>query len=195
MTPRRIAFLLFPRLTVLDLIGGYDALRRVSSMGIDPRVTCHMIGTESPVLDETGIRLVPDAVYDDLSSYDLLYVPGGPGTRSLATDARLTGYLRGWGTSRPLASVCTGAILIGAAGHLEGLRATTHHTAFDELRPHCREVVTDRRIVDQGRVVTAAGVTSALDLGLFLVERFWGAEARGRIAAQMEYGSESPGNG
>jgi transcriptional regulator GlxA family with amidase domain len=83
--------------------------------------------------------------------------------------------------------VCTGALLIGKAGHLEGLRATTHHNAFDLLRPLCREVVTDRRIVDEGRVVTAAGVTSALDLGLHLVGKFWGDEARARIAAQIEY--------
>jgi transcriptional regulator GlxA family with amidase domain len=83
--------------------------------------------------------------------------------------------------------VCTGALLLGQAGFLRDKRATTHHRAWELLRPLCREVVTDRRIVDEGQIVTAGGVASALDLGLYLVERFWGAEARQKIAAQMEY--------
>jgi len=72
-------------------------------------------------------------------------------------------------------------------GFLKGLRATTHHNAFDALKPLCREVVTDRRIVEDGRVVTAGGVASSLDLGLYLVEKYWGAVAREKIAAQQEY--------
>src|SRR2546422_2743551 len=102
-------------------------------------------------------------------------------------DTRLIAYLKTWPADKALASVCTGALLIGKAGYLAGRRATTHHRAYDLLRPYCREVVTDRRIVDEGQVVTAGGVASALDLGLYLVERFWGAAAREEIAAQMEY--------
>jgi cyclohexyl-isocyanide hydratase len=185
--PRRIAFLVFPRLTVLDLIGGYDALRRVAAMGIDPGVTHRIVGTAPEIVDESGLVIRPDAVYEDLAGFDLLYVPGGIGTRTLVDDPRAMDYLRTWGPERPLASVCTGALLIGKAGHLAGLRATTHHRALDALRPFCREVVTDRRIVDEGRVVTAGGVASSLDLGLYLVEKHWGAGARERIAAQMEY--------
>jgi cyclohexyl-isocyanide hydratase len=186
-TITRIAFLVFPRLTFLDFVGGYDALRRVAAMGIDPAVTHRVIGTEREVVDDTGLVVRADGVYEDLAAFDLLYVPGGVGTRTLMHDRRLVEYLRTWGTERPLASVCTGALLLGAAGHLAGRRATTHHGAFDLLRPLCREVVTDRRIVDEGPVVTAGGVASALDLGLYLVERHWGAAARERIAAQMEY--------
>lgn len=189
MAIRRIAFLVFPRLTLLDLVGAYDALRRIAMMGIDPAVTHRIIGTEAEIVDETGLVVKPDSVYEDLGSFDLLYVPGGVGTRTLMHDERLIAYLGAWRGERPLASVCTGALLIGAAGHLEGRRATTHHRAYDLLRPYCREVVTDRRIVDEGRVVTAGGVSSSLDLGLYLVEKFWGAPARETIAAQMEYRS------
>lgn len=184
---KRIAFFVFPRMTFLDLIGGYDALRRVAGMGIDPEVTHRMIGTEAQVEDDSGLVVRADGVYEDLSGFDLLYVPGGFGTRTLMDDRRCVDYLKGWGTERPVASVCTGALLLGKAGHLTGLRATTHHGAFDRLRPLCRAVVTDRRIVDEGRVVTAGGVAAALDLGLYLVEKFWGKAARERIAAQMEY--------
>ena len=191
MPPKRIAFLVFPRLTFLDFVGAYDALRRVATMSIDPAVTHRIIGTEAEIADETGLVMKPDAVYEDLAPFDLLYVPGGLGTRLLMDDHRLIDYLRTWGAERPLASVCTGALLLGRAGYLRELRATTHHRAYDLLRPLCREVVTDRRIVDEGRVVTAGGVASALDLGLYLVEKFWGADARVTIAAQMEYRSYS----
>lgn len=177
----RVAFVAFPRMTLLDLVGAYDALRRA------PGVQCEIVGTTTPVDDESGVRLVPASVYPDLAPFDLLVVPGGLGTRPLVDDERCIEWLRGWGSERPIASVCTGALLLGRAGHLAGKRATTHHGAFDQLAPLCAQVVRDRRIVDEGRVVTAAGVSAALDLGLFLVERFFGAAERLRIAAQMEY--------
>lgn len=192
MAPKRIAFLVFPRLTFLDFVGAYDALRRVATMSIDPAVTHRIIGTEPEIVDETGLVMKPDSVCEDLAPFDLLYVPGGLGTRLLMGDRRVIDYLKTWGAERPLASVCTGALLLGRAGYLGDLRATTHHRAFDLLRPLCREVVTDRRIVDEGRVVTAGGVASSLDLGLYLVEKFWGTDARIKIAAQMEYRGYSP---
>ncbi len=189
---KNIAFFTFKGITFLDLVGGYDALRRVATMGIDPEVTHRIIGTEAEITDETGMVVKPDSAYEDLSPFDLLYVPGGFGTRTLVDDARCIDYLRSWGHERPLASVCTGAILLGKAGHLAGQRATTHHQALDLLRPFCREVVATQRIVDEGRIVTAGGVASSLDLGLYLVEKFWGKEAREKIAAQMEYRAYSP---
>lgn len=189
---KRIAFFVFPGLTLLDLIGAYDSLRRVALMGIDPEVTHRLIGTDSEISDETGIRLSPDGVFEDLSAFDLLYIPGGLGTRRLMGDDGCIGYLKKWGDERPIASVCTGALLLGKAGYLRGKRATTHHNAYELLAPYCREVVRNRRIVDEGNVITAGGVSSALDLGLYLVERFWGDKARGRISQQMEYGHYRP---
>jgi cyclohexyl-isocyanide hydratase len=161
-------------------------------MGIDPGVTHRIVGTEARITDEAGFRFEPDAVYEDLSGFDLLVVPGGLGTRKLIGDPRCLDYLRSWGSERPIASVCSGALLLGHAGHLEGLRATTHHLVVDDLRPLCAEVMLGQRIVDEGRVITAAGVSSAIDLGLYLVEKFWGTAARERIAAQMEVRSYSP---
>lgn len=182
----RVALLAFPQLTLLDLVGGYDALRRLAPLGIAP-VDVRIVGTAPEIVDEGGVVLRPHAVRDDLSSYDLLYVPGGMGTRTLLHDEPFLAWLRTWGETRPVASVCTGSLLLGAAGFLRDLRATTHHGAYELLAPFCRAVVTDRRIVDEGRVVTAAGVSAALDLGLHLVRRFWGDAAHDRIAAQMEY--------
>lgn len=184
---KRIAFLAFPGLTLLDLVGASDALRRIAPMGIDPGVTCRIIGTKQVIEDDTGTTLVPDGVYEDLKQFDLLYVPGGQGTRLLMRDERFLEYLKAWPASRPLASVCTGALLLGAAGHLKGKRATTHHLALDLLEPLCKEAVREQRIVAEGQVVTAGGVASSLDLGLYLVEWLWGEEARTRIATVMEY--------
>jgi transcriptional regulator GlxA family with amidase domain len=189
---KRIAFLVFPHLTFLDFVGGYDALRRVAALGIDPAVKHRIIGTAPEIVDDTGLVMRPDAVYEDLRNFDLLYVPGGFGTRPLVDDERCIAYLKSWGSERPLASVCTGSLLLGRAGYLAGKRATTHHNAYDLLRPYCAEVVTNRRVVDEGAVVTAGGVASSLDLGLYLVEKFWGRPARETISAQMEYRSYSP---
>lgn len=185
--PKRIALLAFPRLTFLDLIGVYDALRRLAPMEIDRSVSVKLIGTEPEIVDDSGLVVRPDSVYENLAAFDLLFLPGGFGTRTLMHDATFVDYLKTWGDTRPLASVCTGSLLLGAAGYLRGLRATTHHRALDDLRPLCREVVSDRRIVDEGRIVTAGGVASSLDLGLYLVEKWWGAAAREKIATQMEY--------
>ena len=192
MSPKRIAFLVFPRLTMLDFIGAYDALRRVAAMSIDAEVTHRIIGTDAEIVDESGLKLTPDSVYEDLANFDLLYVAGGLGTVTLMDNRRAIDYLKTWGDERPLASVCSGALLLGRAGYLKDKRATTHHQAVELLRPLCREVVTNRRVVDEGRIVTAGGVSSALDLGLYLVEKFWGAEARAAIAKQMEYRGYSP---
>jgi transcriptional regulator GlxA family with amidase domain len=191
--PKRIAFFVFPfpRLTLLDLIGAYDALRRIAAMSIDSSVTHRIIGTEAEIVDESGLMLKPDAVYEDLSGFNLLHVAGGLGTVAL-DNRRAIDYLKTWGDERPLASVCSGALLLGRAGYLRDKRATTHHLAVELLRPLCREVVTNRRVVDEGRVVTAGGVSSSLDLGLYLVEKYWGTDARVRIANQMEYRGYSP---
>jgi len=139
MTPRRLALLAFPKLTFLDLIGVYDALRRVASMGVAPGVSVTIVGTEPEVADDSGLVVQAQAVYPALAGYDMLFVPGGVGTRALMHDARFVQYLATWGDTRPLASVCTGSLLLGAAGYLKGVRATTHHNAFDALKPLCRE--------------------------------------------------------
>src|SRR5699024_414612 len=118
------------------------------------------------VEDDRGLRLMPTRPGKDLNIYDLLVVPGGFGTRSLAKDPDFIRWLQTAGSVPIKASVCTGALLLGAAGYLQGKRATTHPTAYNELRPYCAGVVEDQRLVDEGEVITSRGVTAALDLGL-----------------------------
>ena len=131
------------------------------------------------------LELVADAVDEPLTGYDLVFVPGGSATRDLRRDEAFVSWLRTAGDAELLASVCTGSLLLGAAGFLDGLSATTHPSAYDLLDEYAE--VRSERIVDEGRVVTARGVSSSLDLGLHLVERLADATTRAEIATQMDY--------
>ncbi len=182
----KTAFVIFDGMTVMDFIGIYDPLTRLKSMKIMPEFEWNVCALRAEVADDKGLRILPDSVGKSLSGYDLIVAPGGMGTRSLQHDQTFVDWLKGAEGAKLKASVCTGALLLGAAGFLKGRRATTHPGALEELKPYCARVVTER-IVDEGNVVTAGGVTAGIDLGLHLVERFAGAEARARVAKQMDY--------
>ena len=182
----KTAFVIFDRMTALDLIGVYDPLTRLKSMDFVTEFNWQMCAFTEEVSDDRGLRFAPDTVAESLGAYDLIVVPGGFGTRALQHDKAFTQWLRSAAPVKLKTSVCTGALLLGAAGFLAGKRATTHPNAFEELKPYCA-FVENRRIVNEGSVVTARGVSSSLDLGLHLVERIAGREARVRIAKQMDY--------
>ena len=182
----KTAFIIFDRMTALDFIGAYDPLTRLKSMQFIPDFEWDVCAFTEEVNDDKGMRFTPGVVAESLGKYDLIVVPGGFGTRTLQHDKAFVDWLR---TSAPVklkASVCTGSLLLGAAGFLKGRRATTHPSAFEELKPYCAQVV-DERVVDEGEIITARGVTSAIDLGLYLVELLVSAEARRQVAKQMDY--------
>ncbi|HWF60615.1 MAG TPA: DJ-1/PfpI family protein [Nitrospira sp.] len=185
----KTAFVIFNRMTVLDFIGAYDPLTRLKSMGLMPGFEWDICALTADVVDDKGLRLAPSIVGQPLSHYDLIVVSGGMGTRALQHDQAFIDWLR---TSEPVklkASTCTGSLLLGAAGFLKEKRATINRNAVEELRSYYAQVVDDR-VVDDGGIITARGVTSAIDLGLYLVERLAGVETRARIARQMDYLSE-----
>ena len=180
------AFIIFNGMTSLDFIGFYDPVTRLKSMKIIEDFEWRICATTRHVVDDRGLRIETEAVDEPLGSYDMVFVPGGFGTRKLQNDRSFIGWLKG-AESVPLkVSVCTGALLLGAAGFLQGRRATTHPTAYEQLEPYCREVVRER-VVDEGDIITARGVSSAIDMGLHLVQRLAGMDARDRIATQMDY--------
>lgn len=182
----KTAFIIFDQMTALDLIGAYDPLTRLKSMNILPDFEWDICAFTEEVTDDKGLRLSPDIVGQSLGGYDLIFVPGGFGTRSLQFDAGFTGWLKTASPVKLKVSVCTGALLMGAAGFLAGKRATTHPSAFEQLEPYC-ETVVNQRVVDEGEVITGGGVSSSIDLGLHLVERLAGSDARTIIAKQMDY--------
>ncbi len=182
----RIAFVIFDGMTALDFVGVYDAVTRLKTMRYMPDVEWDVCAVTPEVTDFSGLRVAASRVGGSLADYDWVIVPGGFGARRLAQDAEFIAWLQTARACELRASVCTGSVLLGAAGFLKGKRATTHRTAFDELRPYCGEVV-DARVVDEGDVITARGVTSAIDLGLYLCEKAAGRDVRRRVAAQMDY--------
>jgi transcriptional regulator GlxA family with amidase domain len=182
----RAALIVFDGMTALDFFGFYDPVTRLKSMGILPGFEWRLCAAASEVRDDRGARFGADAVREPLGGYDLVFVPGGFGTRALQHDAGFIAWLQTAAPAPLKVSVCTGALLLGAAGFLRGRRATTHPNAYGELAGYCGQVL-DERVVDEGDVVTARGVSSSIDLGLHVAERLAGAEARARIAKQMDY--------
>ena len=182
----KIAFVIFNNMTTMDFVGVYDAVTRLKTMGFMDDLRWDVCAYTQTVADNTGLQTVPSSVGESLHGYDVVIVPGGFGTRTLINDE---GFMSWFSTAAecPLkASVCTGSILLGKAGFLHGKKATTHPSSFNDLKPFC-ETVVDDRVVDEGEVITARGVTSSIDLGLYLIEKFAGSETQEKIRRQMDY--------
>jgi transcriptional regulator GlxA family with amidase domain len=182
----RTAFIIYDGMTTLDFIGAYDALTRLKTMGFREDFAWDVCAATSVVADGTGLRILPTRVGGSLAEFDLVIVPGGGSARRLVDDSSFIAWLRTASACPLKVSVCSGALLLGAAGFLEGRRATTHRTAQTDLARYCATVL-DERIVDDGDLITARGVTSSIDLGLYLVERIAGREVRDKIQRQMDY--------
>jgi len=185
VTGTRIALVAFEGMTLLDLVGPLDALSRIASMGFDATTTCEVVSMSENVWSACGATLTTARYRPPLDAFDALIVPGGPGTRTLESDSDAIAWLASFPSNRLTASVCTGALLLGAAGRLRGKRATTHRTMMSELARFGATATTER-VVDEGQLVTAGGVTAGIELGLHLVARLAGGEVRTRIAMQME---------
>lgn len=155
-------------------------------MGFVKELEWNICSHTKRVKDITGLAFLPTKVNKSLKNYDLVIVPGGFGYRKLAKDKGFIKWLKTARDSKLKVSVCTGSLLLGAAGFLKGKKATTHPNAFNDLKRFCSHVV-DKRIVDEGDVITAGGVTSSIDLGLYLCEKIAGREVKEKIRKQMDY--------
>lgn len=182
----KAAFVVFDRMTTLDFAGFYDAVTRLKTMRIRDDFEWRICAMTNQVTDDRGLRMDVDSVAEPLAAYEMIFVPGGLGTRTLQHEAEFVRWLQTAGGAQLKVSVCTGALLLGAAGFLKGLRATTHPSAHKELEPYCATVIQER-VVDEGGVITGRGVSTSIDLGLHVVERLAGVDARSRIATQMDY--------
>jgi cyclohexyl-isocyanide hydratase len=182
----KVAFIVFDNLTTLDFVGFHDPITRLKSMGYLPDLEWRVCAQTPEVTDGTGLRLIADEIYQPLEGYDMIFIPGGMGTRSLKDDEEFIDWIRTATPCRYKVSVCTGSLILGAAGFLEGKSATTHPAAYDLLAAYTLEVKRER-IVDEGDLITGGGVSSSIDLGLYLCERLAGTEARKKIQKQMDY--------
>jgi transcriptional regulator GlxA family with amidase domain len=184
----QIAILIFEKLTVLDAIGPYEVLRSVP--GWEVRFVASKAGAVRA--DSGSLGLIADHSIDEVTEPDVVLVPGGEGNRPLMEDERVLGWLRDvHERTRWTTSVCTGSLVLGAAGLLEGKRATSHWLYLERLREFGAEP-TSERVVEDGKVITAAGVSSGIDMALHLVNRELGEEAAQAIQLAIEYDPEPP---
>jgi transcriptional regulator GlxA family with amidase domain len=190
MTNLKVAIPLFPRCTALDAIGPYEVLQRI------PTLDVMFIGHErGEVRTENGmLGLTIDATFDEVATPDVIVFPGGVGTRTLVHDAEVLKWLRhAHATTVYTTSVCTGSMLLAAAGLLEGLTAATHWSAMGELND-LGAVATSERVVEhlQQRIITAAGVSSGIDMALRLVELLVDRTAAEAAQLMIEYDPQPP---
>lgn len=189
----RITVVVYDGFDELDAVGPYEVLSSAANRGCDLEVSIRSLEPAERVTASHGLRIEVDGTLDDADP-DIVVVPGGGWNNRADASAWAEAQkgdlpdalrrLHDGGTS--LAAVCTGGMLLAEAGVLDGRPAVTHASALDDLRQTDAEVV-DARVVDDGDVLTAGGVTSGLDLALHLVERLCGAEVAGAVATNIEY--------
>lgn len=182
----RIAYIVFEGVTWLDLIGVYDAVGRLKTYDYIPGLNWDICAFGGTPADNFGLEMNPTKLKPPLDAYDAMVVPGGYGTRALQHDTPFIEWLQTARNVPVKISVCTGSLLLGAAGFLKGKRATTHFQEYDNLLPYCAEVLHDR-IVDDGDVITAGAVSASLDLGLYLCKKWAGPAAAEFIRGKMDY--------
>jgi transcriptional regulator GlxA family with amidase domain len=191
------AILVFDGVDELDAVGPYEVLQRAAAKGAPLDVRLVTLAPAEQVTGAFGLRLEPDGVLGD--RVDLLVVPGGGwavrAERGAWAEAQRPdvpdAIARAARAGATVASVCTGAMLVAAAGLTRGRAATTHQSALADLRQTGAEVV-EARVVDDGELVSAGGVTSGIDLALWLVERFFGADLAEAIARELEHDRVGP---
>ena len=191
MKRRDVAILLFDDVEVLDFAGPFEVFAVTGQRAGEGHFRVRMVSEDGrPVRARNGLRVTPDHGLADCPAPDILLVPGGYGTRPALSNARLIEWIRATDRQTELTlSVCTGALLLGKAGLLNGLDATTHHGAFELLRqtaPSAR-VREDLRIADNGRIVLSGGISAGIDMSLHIVARLLGRAQAEETARYMEY--------
>ncbi|GAA2258085.1 DJ-1/PfpI family protein [Streptomyces atrovirens] len=184
----QIAIVLFDRFTALDAVGPYETLSRLPDAE-----TVFVAERTGPVRTETGaLALTADKTLEEVPSPDVVVVPGGPGQTPQMENGTLLEWLRAADASSTwTTSVCTGSLLLAAAGLLRGRRATSHWLALDHLKRYGAEP-TGERVVTDGKYVTAAGVSSGIDMGLTLLGRIAGDEHAQAVQLLTEYDPQPP---
>jgi cyclohexyl-isocyanide hydratase len=179
--------LVFPAVELLDFVGPHEVFASV------PDAKVHLIWKSlSPVVSAKGIALVPTTSFEDCPALDVLCVPGGAGVNALLSDAAVLDFLRTQSAkSKYVSAVCTGALVLGAAGLLKGKRATTHWNAHDFL-PSFGAIPVAERVVRDGSLFTAGGVTAGIDFGLTMIAELLGPAQAQTIQLAMEYAPQPP---
>jgi len=183
----QIGLVLFPRLTQLDLTGPFEVLARL------PNADVHLVWKNLyPVTSDVGLQILPTKTFADCPDLDVICIPGGPGMNELLNDEEVLSFVRRQGASaRYVTSVCTGALVLGAAGLLQGYKAATHWASMQFLVAFGATPVNTRVCIDRNRI-TGGGVTAGIDFGLLLAEVLSDRTTAEKIQLYMEYNPEPP---
>lgn len=183
-----IACLVFDQITLLDAVGPMEVLSRV------PGAKVALVAKKKEILSSSrsGFQLLPDCDLDEVNAADIVVIPGGPGVRLLLEDSRVLDWVRQvHHSSQWTASVCTGSLLLGAAGLLRGLPATTHWNAVSDLERYGAHPVRERVVVN-GKIVMGAGVSAGIDMALTLASLIAGEAVARAIQLRIEYDPKPP---
>lgn len=183
----KIGFLLFPNLTQLDLTGPYEVFKSL------PGATSHLIWkTAGPVRSDSGLTILADTSFADCPPLDVICIPGGPGQIDVMEDQEVLHFVRAKAAGcRYISSVCTGSFILGAAGLLNGYRATSHWASVDLLSHYGAIPVRERVVIDRNRI-TGGGVTSGIDFGLVLFAELAGEHGAQVTQLGLEYDPKPP---
>ncbi|MEK8130748.1 DJ-1/PfpI family protein [Paenibacillus filicis] len=182
----KMAFILFDKMTALDFVGFYEAVTWMGILRAKEEVSWDFCSNQEEVTDDRGLTIKVSQVCPELSVYDLIFIPGGLSTRQLRFDTDFISWIQ---TARDVeykVSVCTGALILGAAGFLDGKKATTNPSAYDLLAPYCAEVIRERFVRD-GNLFTGGGVSASIDLGLYVIESLTSPEVARQVQDKMDY--------
>jgi len=182
----KLAYIIFDGITWLDMIGIYDAVSRLKSMKYLPDLSWDICSYTNTAKDNFGLELIPTKIQNSLNEYDAVIVPGGHGTRTLQSDTKFLQWIQTAENVPYKISICTGSLILGAAGFLKNKKATTNFLEYEALKPYCREVSTDK-IVEDDNIITAGAVSSSINLGLYLCKKWGGEEAEKEIRKRMDF--------
>jgi cyclohexyl-isocyanide hydratase len=190
VTSMHVTMLLYPGLTQLDLTGPFEVFARYPELEID------LVWKDlAPVKDGSGLHLLPTKTFGTVPQTDILFVPGGPGQVELMEDAETLSFLRRKAEEASyITSVCTGSLILAAAGLLQGYRATCHWVSLSQLAILGAIPVQERVVLDRDRI-TGAGVTSGIDFALSLTARLFGEDRAQKVQLSMEYDPQPPFRG
>ncbi len=190
---KTIGILIFPDAEELDFVGPWEVFGTFAKYFDQEWSVALVAETAEPVLCAKGLRVVPDCTFDDCPPLDVLLVPGGQGTlREVDNDALIDFTKRAGAPARLVTSVCTGAFILERAGFLQGRRATTHWATLEQLRQLPGVEVVEQRFVEDGNVLTAAGVSAGIDMALYVVGLLSSPEVARNVQKFIEYYPEPP---
>ena len=191
MRRRNVAILIFDDVEILDFAGPYEVFATTRQYDPEPPFFVYTVAEKSePVSARNGLSVNPRYSIYDCPNPDIVLVPGGRGVGTIISNQAVLDWIKKVnGMTELTLSVCTGALVLGKAGLLDGLAATTYHTAFEELKALAPSTVQrpDERWVDNGRIVTSAGVSAGIDMSLYVVGKLLGAAQADETAHYMEY--------